>query len=141
MPHPYDTADMPKASMHSTPNVSPCRECRYRSLDKDELPCAKCPELAAFQGRTIPVNLTVDRTFERLHEPHTAHVDYTPKNPQKRTSVLAGTICTICKQGEAKCHGYKDLYKKPICNRCFNRLAARHARYNSIYLPSKPGVL
>jgi hypothetical protein len=121
--------------MNESPNVSPCRDCEFQSADKNEHPaCINCLKLHYF--RTIPVNLHIDRKIEDEHLLKYHGSIYAGKRKKKRTSILQGTICSICHESEAVCHGYKDLHTEPICNRCFNRLAARFKRHGRITLPS-----
>jgi hypothetical protein len=120
--------------MNGRNEVSPCRDCEHIRESKYEFPaCLNCQKLAEFQGRDRPVNLDIDRT-EKFTAYHGSNC--TPRRKKKRTSILAGTICSICNEREASCHGYKHLHTEPICNRCFNRLAARFKRMGRITLPS-----
>jgi hypothetical protein len=121
--------------MSGRDEVSPCRGCQNAREDKNEFPaCMSCQKLSQFQGRDRPVNLDIDRSVPKYLKYHGSI--YTPARRKKRRSTLAGIICSICKETEASCHGYKHLHTAPICNRCFNRLAARFKRTGQIRFPS-----
>ena len=119
-----NAADQTPSEIHSTPNVSPCRDCEYWDQDKDEHPaCVNCIKRGWF--RTSPINMDIDRSF-------TLPKAKKRKHTHRRGKPLASSHkCTRCRR-QAYYKGFKDLYNKPICNRCYKKFAHRFKKTGDI---------
>jgi len=114
--------------MHESPNVSPCRDCEFRSADKNEHPaCINCLKLHYF--RTIPVNIGIRHDLDTPKPRKVRHYE-----PVSRKKIPAGTMCSVpgCDK-PARYQFFKDIYQDHLCNNHYLKIYRRHKRTGSIY--------
>jgi len=117
--------------MHQSPTESPCRDCEYRTMDKNEFPaCINCIKRDVFQIR--PINLDIK------HDPDLPKPRKRRHYPQYRSrrsdQIPVGAQCSVdgCDK-PARYRFFKDLYMDLLCHNHYLRIYRRHKRTGTIY--------
>lgn len=126
---------------NETPNASPCRDCEFRSQDKNSHPdCINCIKRSGFYTRPINLDIKHDPPKKKRSRKKTEPSRYIRKPPEehlpsgRKRVIPEDATCSYpgC-DNLAEAAKYKDLYTGYLCHRHYALFSNRWTRKGTIY--------